>query len=1083
MIIGKGRRTTMNMALLKKTTLGAFVAFMAGTAFAADYYWTSPGEGNWSDLSKWHVGSVAGTASALPSADDIVHVTCDGAVINVEGDCYAAQFELGFATAAAPRTCRLVGTGTLTLGNSTINTSLQMNDYTTLVQDGPDIFCVDSASVQYCEGGTMIVKSGVYTPKIHYLKKAGARFVVDGGTVTSAGSTSRVIDLRNGWSTSTSEPPIAFIDLKSGVLEAKVTFRTGTFTMTGGVWDRTAVGQTDLATLATYENLAISISGGEVRLASTDCTPFPQVPTLFNAENLSGTRNYGDFSLRNTPGEFAFENYLLPESKLLVPCDTIFRGNTLSVVNWAIAEGVHDVTMDVDTLRLNTGGNFVVGTSNSSYLPLHIHSPRLITFESTKANSKAVFLSGLQMHNTDAHWRMSKGAVFRTTALEDGTSPATFNFCSPLFDEGATIDVTGVGRAELIFSSFSNVTSNARAAMSGLSNRLARVSVDAGSTLALSGWAWLNRDYALRTDRFTLGAGAKLVTLAATYGQFEALEAELDPSAELLIDTPDLANSDFSPSPLALGPKHLNDFATPETRPALTLTAANAASEWNAEWINGMPVVWRKNKDVRATCSMSRVNMSKWRGTEDSSWANEANWLVDAGKALADDPLEQSRVFDGGFVNTRVNVAAAEKAYQVRVYNKTAPVAFVGTGSLEFGANALPAIVATAWDVDNAVVNSSDYPVIFDVPVSISSAIAGNRYFTVNNSGRSYVAFMKSVDAGDALALRGEMMVGGALTAKGFTAYNRGSTYPARDTRLAVLPGGSVTLTAQTWLQSGPNCVIDVYSNAAFTVMNGDARYNWGTSDARAPIHVYEGGLFDCRCPLGGTGAVSFRGAGEVRLLDTGSLATADYTVTFDGVTFAVETFASGHPIVLKGSPTWGAQNDWTYDLAPVTLPAGETLTVNTGDVDDPAVGHVATIAAALTAEGLVKDGAGTLVLGSRENVLGAVKVKAGTLAWTAPLAVDSLELAPGAVLSPGAAAPLTVAGNVDLAGGAIVLSADARAAVGSAWTTLVSVSEGAALVPPTLPENSPYRLRVVDSGAGLALQMRLAPGFAISIR
>ena len=60
-----------------------------------------------------------------------------------------------------------------------------------------------------------------------------------------------------------------------------------------------------------------------------------------------------------------------------------------------------------------------------------------------------------------------------------------------------------------------------------------------------------------------------------------------------------------------------------------------------------------------------------------------------------------------------------------------------------------------------------------------------------------------------------------------------------------------------------------------------------------------------------------------MRLADTGTRATSDYPVVFDGVTFAVDRFAAGHPVILKGSPTWASKGDWTYSLGEVAMPAG----------------------------------------------------------------------------------------------------------------------------------------------------------------
>ena len=143
--------------------------------------------------------------------------------------------------------------------------------------------------------------------------------------------------------------------------------------------------------------------------------------------------------------------------------------------------------------------------------------------------------------------------------------------------------------------------------------------------------------------------------------------------------------------------------------------------------------------------------------------------------------------------------------------------------------------------------------------------------------------------------------------------FAQGNSLPAKRTRLSVIPGGSFTATQQTTVQGQytENVEILVYSNATFTVLNPSSACVWGADVVRRPTWVKKFGKFDCRAPLGGSGKVSFTGKGEVRLADTGSKATADYPVELEDVTFAIDSFTAGHPIVLKGSPTWAAKTDW----------------------------------------------------------------------------------------------------------------------------------------------------------------------------
>ena len=235
-------------------------------------------------------------------------------------------------------------------------------------------------------------------------------------------------------------------------------------------------------------------------------------------------------------------------------------------------------------------------------------------------------------------------------------------------------------------------------------------------------------------------------------------------------------------------------------------------------------------------------------------------------------------------------------------------------------------------------------------------------------------------------------------------------------------------------------------------------------------------GKFDCRAPLGGAGMVSFTGKGEVRLADTGSKASANYPVVLEDVTFAIDSFTAGHPIVLKGSPTWASKADWTYALDPIALPTGETLTVDTGDLDT-GTGHSTAINSAVTADKLVKKGAGTLTLGSSGNALGEVSVEAGTLVLAASQTLGSLAVSPGSRLQMASGVTVALSESVDLTDVTVATAA------GRYWTTVLTVPEGCSINGVQTDNAQPFMMRVVEDGSGFALQTRRRPGATISFR
>ena len=105
------------------------------------YYWIGSGDCGWDDAKNWSLtGSASGSDGTLPGPADTVQVaSAANCAISLNGDRQVAKLELDWGTAAAPTTCELKGSCTLTLGGNGENTSLQVNAYRTLVLDGPAV--------------------------------------------------------------------------------------------------------------------------------------------------------------------------------------------------------------------------------------------------------------------------------------------------------------------------------------------------------------------------------------------------------------------------------------------------------------------------------------------------------------------------------------------------------------------------------------------------------------------------------------------------------------------------------------------------------------------------------------------------------------------------------------------------------------------------------------------------------------------------------------------------------------------------------------------------------------------------------
>lgn len=1059
----------------------ALSAFSVSVVPAATYHYSQNASGDWNDASKWHKDSYNGETGTLPGVGDVAYLSGSsgvGCTIRIDGDVSVGALMVQ-NWSGGNVSYALTGSGKLTLGVGVVSsfTSLQVSENATLTLDGPDVY-VD-AGMNYCEGGTLHVRRGTFTPKSMYIKTKPGALIIDGGTVTGDGSAARSITLRDGWK-ATAEEPCGTIELRAGLLDARCNFASGWFKMTGGTWDRSRTA-TDTLFPALMNNPIMHVTFGGGNLVTHADDRLQDDPLYL--ESLDSVRyTTPDKAVTWTP---SLTNGTYGISEIVAPCVSIVLTNEVSLSSGLLecrtlafrGEDVHYVDYNVLTTRFSNLPPYkvaVVASSGSVQTPFYMESRDFLRFESDVPNSEAVIFSGFV---DDALWRFEKGFSAKTTAA-DGISPVSLTFFCPYFGKGARVEFDGVGTGTLFFSRDGT-------AKNIYSNVLDCVKVGSGC-MRLDQWSWNQYTSPFRADRLELGNGAKVETTAAIYAHMDANEVSWDSSNELLVSTPDLDNSNFPPAPIMLGPKHVNDFQSEQDCPKVTLATDGASDIWNFEWINGQPVIWRKGVSERTAKGMpARTYLSKWRGTKDGNWSNGDNWLVDDGKSVAADRLDQTMAFDGGYTNTRISVGSDVQAYQVRVYDRTAPVAFVGEGTIELKGNSY----SRAWWYDTgyvgAITSGSDHPVVFDVPVKATETLSMQyRNLAAIHGGRGYIAFMKQVDGGNVFAIQGDVRVGGAVTAQNLLMHDQMGALPPKRTRLSVLPGGLMEATCQTMPQSAENCDMCIYSNATVRILNGaNDECFWGYEAERTPVEVKRFGRFDCLAPFGGNSRISFNGEGEVRLADTGTRATADYPVVFDGVTFAVDRFADGHPIILKGSPTWASKADWTYSLGEIAMPDGETLTIDTGDLDDASVAHDVRIDSPLVAERVVKVGVGTLSLGSSGNRIGALCVNAGTLDVFGEQSFGSLDFAEGTVLRlSGKDANVSIAsGGLDFTRFTIEIAPSAFSKM-KGWTTVLTVPAGVAVSgTPIFASN--VKVRVVEDETGTSYQVKCATGFMTVIR
>ena len=326
---------------------------------------------------------------------------------------------------------------------------------------------------------------------------------------------------------------------------------------------------------------------------------------------------------------------------------------------------------------------------------------------------------------------------------------------------------------------------------------------------------------------------------------------------------------------------------------------------------------------------------------------------------------------------------------------------------------------------------------------------------------------------------RGDVRILGKAKAWNLKMTSATGSYSAA-TRLTLYPGASFLASNQTMSHPGPQNGMEIMKNAVLTVKGS----KYGHDDYGTAVAQRVDGLFDVQAPLGGDVGHYLVGGGRVKFKDTGSQATADYTIRLgEKVRFSAETFVK--PIEVEGEPTLCSENGWEYAAGPLALPKGCVLTIDTQD-PDTAEGYDCTFASAISGSGSLKvTGAGSLRLTAENSIGGAVTLDGGTLVVSKAQNFGSLS--GGGVLtldaSGGEVPQLTVAGGFDLS--VVTLGFNGLTEKASkGWVTLASFPAGSVL--PALPGvlSDHWKVRYVQGENGLRLlQARYRIGIEILVR
>ena len=1017
-----------------KTYFWLLSFFLASVYFADTYYWAG-GEGNWSDESKWkskEFGNKVGHGYPDGIDDSVAFLVGASGRINVDGAYNIKSLELREGSPGVPDTIVLFGEGSLSVGESgsTSGDLLLVYSYRRLELQGAD---VSAWGVQYTfDDAELIVGEGsVYRPRYHYMIKDGARLVLDGGEIRSLGYGVGRVQFKNGWNNSFEGGNIAFFDIRSGIFASELIVDNGTFRMTGGYCAPLNQG----TVFSKYAD--VKVTGGTLSLNMLSNNPienfgvFPEGATLSlgSTSTLKFNALAGNANLLLNGGAVCGNGAFSASAHFNITGGgdlTFGRGMSLSS---NADDPVYSVVMDVDSLTL--GANL----SRPNDEELQMYFPREMVFAATNADW---FVSG-----NNATFRFEKGVTVDTADRADGVTGRKIHLRRPAFARDAYLRVIGSGNGVLTMS----------AAYTG--EMLSELSVGGSATGSFE----LMHNQSVKTKLLSVGKGAVLGVVARNIPYVCAEELDFKSGSRLSVGAGNYTGP-ILPAVCA-GPLAINAFD--EVLPEAVLTSA-AQDAWECRFVHGCLALCRKGAEL----ATSGFSGNRWTGNADGRFETACNWS--AGTVPAG--TNTTAVFDG-IRNTSVSIAeAGAELYSLRFLDMSGPFVLHG-GPIRMESRVYNAANACA------IYSSSAFPVVISNNLSRSWTGGNHSVIAAYSAGAGYIALAGDVDGYARFEARGDVRILGKAKAWNLKMTSATGSYSAA-TRLTLYPGASFLASNQTMSHPGPQNGMEIMKNAVLTVKGS----KYGHDDYGTGAAQRVDGLFDVQAPLGGDVGHYLVGGGRVKFKDTGSQATADYTIRLgEKVRFSAETFVK--PIEVEGEPTLCSENDWEYAAGPLALPKGCVLTIDTQD-PDTAEGYDCTFASAISGSGSLKvTGAGSLRLTAENSIGGAVTLDGGTLVVSKSQDFGSFS-GRGTLMidaSDGEIPQLTVAGGFDLSSvklGVKGLSDDAC----KSWITLATFASGTAVAPLPIVFSDHLKIRymLAEDGSRL-LQVRCRSGIEIIVR
>lgn len=800
-------------------------ASQAATTAGTTFYWTGGG-GDWSEVANWSMdakGTVA--AERYPGQDESVvndvaqFVDSASGTVNVDKEVTLYRFVVD--SSKTHPTMTMSGTGKITTSKDAGNTADERSGMKRAVTfatryEGKYLDCY--GNVTFAEGADVTCTSVLYLwSNSHTTFEPGSKFTISGRIGLDRQSDVVTLTIRGG-------------DITAGTIRL----------------DRS--------------HARVEIFGGKIKAgldyhsdATTDCGIVIGGGTL----DAGGTFNVPDFCDWTFTNGTVMTSKRITDRRFLGTADAVFleRLDSFTAVN-VLTEA--EPTYDFNATLYATNGQYtgfaitneaVLGGTGTMYLSrLYFEAPASdsvarygkdlkfnigtgVTFNSSGVFDFSDGANFGSFGNWSVNCRKSNGKInlggtvnIDTTDVFDGATPHTNTLSKLNAVKECALNVNGCGLANVTFSS--------------VSVPFGGVSVGKDASLKLS-------VPAAETKALALADGGTL-ELASPNLQVESTNIQVAATAKVVVNLPVDLKYDKYPLFDAYAPEGGNDFSS-----SVTLTGDGAA-DYSIQNVLGFTYITKGIEPEYGDIGTSNI----WTGAVNGDWHEAGNWLSKKVPPRVNSSSSDANVFFSGTRNTVVT-----NVHEFEDWGCNRLVFLDNCGPFVLRGDKLR-VCANGYrnPASSPVVSFSRFPALIENDLYALSALSACA------AGKSYLQFNGAVSVKNLYRPAGDVRIGGSLTAKGFLPES--TITGGRTTKVGVLDGGSMIITAQYTNLVNTTATLDIAKGGTVEFQNGSGAY-FG-SNVSQMNHVVDG-LLDVQCPMGVKETIGFRGSGEIRIASVAS--------------------------------------------------------------------------------------------------------------------------------------------------------------------------------------------------------------------